>query len=82
MFPAHTKRPLLSSNPSTGHLFPTSRPIRPFASIANSVTRTSLNGGSNMNGTARKPVKIIEPSKKFKSEFVLNLTQAELSRQD
>ena len=53
------------------HSFPTSRPLRPFPSIALS-TKTP----------ARKPVKIIEPPANFKSAFVLNLTQAELSRQE
>jgi hypothetical protein len=48
--------------------FPTSRPLRPFPSINTSVSS--------------KPTKIIVPSKNFKSEFVLNLTQAEFSRQD
>lgn len=51
--------------------FPTSRPLRPFPSIANT-----------SSAQQKKPTKIIVPPKDFKSEFVLNLTQAELSRQD
>ncbi|KAI5124465.1 hypothetical protein M0805_008348 [Coniferiporia weirii] len=51
------------------HNFPTSRPLRPFASIAPKASA--------------KPVKIIELPESFKSGiFVLNLTQAEFSRQD
>ncbi|KAI0271555.1 hypothetical protein BC834DRAFT_817962 [Gloeopeniophorella convolvens] len=61
-------RPLPTRKPS----FPTSRPLRPFASIAPAAP-----------GTGKKPVKIIEPPKNFSGGcFVLNLTQAELSRQD
>lgn len=50
--------------------FPTSRPLRPFPSINTSVS------------SQNKPVKLIVPPKNFKSAFVLNLTQAELGRQD
>ena len=53
------------------HSFPTSRPLRPFPSLAVPSSKP-----------ARKPVKIIEPPANFKGAFVLNLTQAELSRQD
>ncbi|KAI0670142.1 hypothetical protein C8Q78DRAFT_1080037 [Trametes maxima] len=59
--------------PSRQHSFPTSRPLRPFPSIAASSTPQK---------SARKPVKLIEPPANFKGAFVLNLTQAELSRQD
>lgn len=52
--------------------FPTSRPLRPFPSMAQPRSPVS----------PRKTTKIIEPPKNFKSEFVLNLTQAEFSRQD
>lgn len=55
--------------------FPTSRPLRPFPSIATSF-------GKRANGAPAKPVKIIEPPKNFRGEFVLNLTQAEFGRQD
>ncbi|KAI0307560.1 hypothetical protein B0F90DRAFT_1621367 [Multifurca ochricompacta] len=65
-------RPLSLRKPS----FPASRPLRPFPSI----TTTSMNG---TRGTNKKPVKIIEPPKNYSGGcFVLNLTQAELSRQD
>ncbi|KAI0735424.1 hypothetical protein C8Q76DRAFT_791977 [Earliella scabrosa] len=76
-----TSRPRVSSplaasaqpRPAPGrtHSFPTSRPLRPFPSL--SIAPAS---------SARKPVKIIEPPANFKGAFVLNLTQAELSRQD
>ncbi|KAI0359154.1 hypothetical protein OH77DRAFT_1420706 [Trametes cingulata] len=56
------------------HAFPTSRPLRPFPSIAA--------GTNSTKSSARKPVKMIEPPANFKGAFVLNLTQAELSRQD
>ncbi|KAH9853152.1 hypothetical protein C2E23DRAFT_885130 [Lenzites betulinus] len=55
----------------THHAFPTSRPLRPFPSTA-----------VKAHAAPRKPVKIIEPPANFKGAFVLNLTQAELSRQD
>ncbi|KAH9921979.1 uncharacterized protein BXZ73DRAFT_51501 [Epithele typhae] len=79
--PAATSRPRISSplaasthahpNALRTHSFPTSRPLRPFPSLAVSPTSAQ-----------RKPVKIIEPPANFKSAFVLNLTQAELSRQE
>lgn len=53
--------------------FPTSRPLRPFPSINTSISK---------RGAAAKPVKIIEPPKNFRGEWVLNLTQAEFGRQD
>ncbi|KAI0286767.1 hypothetical protein BGY98DRAFT_908904 [Russula aff. rugulosa BPL654] len=58
-------------------LFPASRPLRPFPSM----------GTAGVNGTRgntnKKPVKIIEPPKGYSGGcFVLNLTQAELSRRD
>ncbi|KAI0932504.1 hypothetical protein AcW1_000390 [Taiwanofungus camphoratus] len=65
----------LSGSPS----FPTSRPLRPFPSIANTLSGLS----QRSNGTASKKVtKLIEPPADLKSAFVLNLTQAEFSRQD
>ncbi|KAI0343930.1 hypothetical protein BDW22DRAFT_1106567 [Trametopsis cervina] len=64
-------RPSRTSSSRPGSLgFPTSRSLRPFPSINTSVS------------SSRKPVKLIVPPKDFKTEFVLNLTQAELSRQD
>ncbi|KAH9043761.1 hypothetical protein EDB84DRAFT_673436 [Lactarius hengduanensis] len=54
-------------------LFPASRPLRPFPSVMTSGIRTAT----------KKPIKIIEPPKNYHGGcFVLNLTQAELSRQD
>ncbi|THH11799.1 hypothetical protein EW145_g422 [Phellinidium pouzarii] len=57
--------------PLRTHSFQTSRPLRPFASMTSATTKTG------------KPVKIIEPPESFKTGiFVLNLTQAEFSRQE
>ena len=57
--------------------FPASRPLRPFPSIT---TAAVVNG---TRGATKKPVKIIEPPKNYSGGcFVLNLTQAELSRQE
>jgi hypothetical protein len=58
--------------------FPTSRALRPFPTISRSFqksddTSTPLN---------KKTVKLIEPPKDVKGTFLLDLTQAELSRQD
>ncbi|KAI0296626.1 hypothetical protein BC826DRAFT_899336, partial [Russula brevipes] len=65
-------RPLAIRKPS----FPASRPLRPFPSI-------STIGVSGTRGATKKAVKIIEPPKNYSGGcFVLNLTQAELSRQD
>ncbi|KZT43924.1 hypothetical protein SISSUDRAFT_511779 [Sistotremastrum suecicum HHB10207 ss-3] len=76
--------------PQRAPSFPASRPLRPFPSIAASIqTRTTSKSGSTLmtspgrpkSGGAR-PVKLIEPSKHFNGGFfVLNLTQAEFSRQ-
>ncbi|KAI0076241.1 hypothetical protein K474DRAFT_1598329, partial [Panus rudis PR-1116 ss-1] len=62
---------------SNAPAFPTSRPLRPFPSI-----NTSIKGISSSGSAPKKPTKIIEPPKNFRGQFVLNLTQAELSRQD
>ncbi|KAI0322263.1 hypothetical protein OF83DRAFT_1167657 [Amylostereum chailletii] len=62
-------RPIPARTPS----FPSSRPLRPFASIGH-VTQPSHHKG--------KPVKLIQPPANQRGQFVLNLTQAELSRQD
>lgn len=70
---ARPQRPTTKRTITLPPLFPTSRPLRPFASVANAMSPTSPTG---------KATKIIQPPKNFKSEFVLNLTQAELSRQD
>ncbi|EPS99127.1 hypothetical protein FOMPIDRAFT_1024348 [Fomitopsis schrenkii] len=78
LVPNTTPRP--SRSLGTAPSFPVSRPLRPFPSIANSLSsglpqRPGVFGG-------KRPVKIIEPPANIKCEFVLNLTQAEFSRQD
>ncbi|KAF5382951.1 hypothetical protein D9757_006287 [Collybiopsis confluens] len=60
-------------NPS----FPPSRALRPFPSIANTLRPTPTSSGSN-----KKPIKLIQPPLNQPCVFTLNLTQAELSRQD
>ncbi|KZT74850.1 hypothetical protein DAEQUDRAFT_760853 [Daedalea quercina L-15889] len=76
--------PNASSRPprpfGTAPSFPVSRPLRPFPAIASALSsglplRPGTSGG-------KRPVKIIEPPANTKCEFVLNLTQAEFSRQD
>ncbi|KAI0067844.1 hypothetical protein BV25DRAFT_875782 [Artomyces pyxidatus] len=67
--------------------FPASRPLRPFASIANSFTPVSSSSphprdAQRSTPKKGKPVKLIQPPKNYPGTFVLNLTQAELSRQD
>ncbi|KAF9014968.1 hypothetical protein BDQ17DRAFT_1340258 [Cyathus striatus] len=52
--------------------FPTSRALRPFPTISTALKPTS----------SQKTVKLIEPPKNFKTTFMLDLTQAELSRRD
>ncbi|TCD70069.1 hypothetical protein EIP91_005051 [Steccherinum ochraceum] len=69
-----TPRPL-HQRTNSSPAFPTSRPLRPFPSINTPLSKRS-------NGPAAKPVKIIEPPKNFRGEWVLNLTQAEFGRQD
>ncbi|KAF8499151.1 hypothetical protein F5888DRAFT_148269 [Russula emetica] len=65
-------RPITIRNP----MFPASRALRPFPSIANA-------GVNGARGNTKKPIKIIEPPKGYSGGcFVLNLTQAELSRRD
>ncbi|KAH9835784.1 uncharacterized protein C8Q71DRAFT_763407 [Rhodofomes roseus] len=60
--------------------FPVSRPLRPFPSIANTMS-PGLSQRSGAQGGKRQ-VKIIEPPANTKCAFVLNLTQAEFSRQE
>ncbi|KAF9480479.1 hypothetical protein BDN70DRAFT_805325 [Pholiota conissans] len=66
-------RPVQKRGPS----FPSSRALRPFPTIAHVLHPLSAKSTSGA-----KPVKLIEPPKNFKAEFVLDLTQAEFSRQD
>jgi hypothetical protein len=71
--PASRPRPIRTPS------FPPSRPLRPFASIAQSIASPKM--GTSMIST-KKPVKLIEPPKNQRAIFLLNLTQAELSRQE
>ncbi|KXN83568.1 hypothetical protein AN958_01133, partial [Leucoagaricus sp. SymC.cos] len=64
-----TQRIMPRRNPS----FQASRALRPFPSIAQSIQPSSSN---------KKAVKIIEAPSSQKSMFMLDLTQAEFSRQD
>ncbi|KAG5719322.1 hypothetical protein E4T56_gene13268 [Termitomyces sp. T112] len=52
--------------------FPTSRALRPFPSVSNTLRPTP----------GVPPVKLIEPPQNYKGTFLLDLTQAEFSRQD
>ncbi|KDQ54740.1 hypothetical protein JAAARDRAFT_134483 [Jaapia argillacea MUCL 33604] len=68
--------------PTRNESFARSRPLRPFPSIANSLSHPSSKS-SGLSAPGKKPVKLIEPPKRFQGgSFTLNLTQAELSRQD
>ncbi|TFK41359.1 hypothetical protein BDQ12DRAFT_679334 [Crucibulum laeve] len=58
--------------------FPSSRALRPFASISHAFQQP----GAGPTASSKKPMKLIQPPENFKATFVLNLTQAELSRQD
>jgi hypothetical protein len=53
--------------PQRASYFPTSRSLRPFPSV--------------VAAPSRKPVKMIQPPANQRESFVLNLTQAEFSRQ-
>ncbi|CAA7264726.1 unnamed protein product [Cyclocybe aegerita] len=67
------KRVVAKRNPS----FAPSRALRPFPGIAHlglHPTKANAPGG-------QRSVKLIEPPKNFKATFVLDLTQAEFSRQ-
>ncbi|KAH9947667.1 hypothetical protein B0H21DRAFT_315764 [Amylocystis lapponica] len=72
-------RPAPTRSMSYAPSFPTSRPLRPFPSVANTLSGAVR---PSHGAPSKKPVKIIEPPANFKGAFVLNLTQAELSRQD
>ncbi|KII93647.1 hypothetical protein PLICRDRAFT_35879 [Plicaturopsis crispa FD-325 SS-3] len=65
--------------PKRNSPFPSSRPLRPFASISNAFATPNSSSKKPTNG---KAVKMIEPPKNHRGTFVLNLTQAEFSRQD
>ncbi|KAJ7597698.1 hypothetical protein C8J56DRAFT_818391 [Mycena floridula] len=57
--------------------FPSSRGIRPFASISNALQPLASNKSQK-----HKAVKLIVPPAHQQGTFVLNLTQAEFSRQN
>ncbi|TFK57462.1 hypothetical protein OE88DRAFT_1730827 [Heliocybe sulcata] len=69
--------PFQRPTPTRNVSFARSRPLRPFASVANSLPQAQ----PGQKGSKGAP-KLIEPPKKFSGTFSLNLTQAELSRQD
>ncbi|KAG6845649.1 hypothetical protein H0H87_005856 [Tephrocybe sp. NHM501043] len=59
--------------PQRAPSFPTSRALRPFPSVSHALRPTP---------GKKPPVKIIEPPQNYKGTFLLDLTQAEFSRQD
>lgn len=60
--------------PQRNASFPSSRALRPFPTISHALQPNS--------SSKKPPVKIIEPPKNHKGTFLLNLTQAEFSRQE
>ncbi|PPQ63502.1 hypothetical protein CVT24_004729 [Panaeolus cyanescens] len=66
--------PVKRELPKRASAFPSSRALRPFPAIAHVM--------SPKGPAATKPVKLIEPPANFKATFVLELTQAEFSRQE
>ncbi|KAJ6574770.1 hypothetical protein B0H19DRAFT_934077 [Mycena capillaripes] len=66
----HTSGPAAARmTPQRTFSFPTSRALRPFPSL------------STATAPGKKPVKMIQPPANQRESFVLNLTQAEFSRQ-
>ncbi|KAJ7770783.1 hypothetical protein DFH07DRAFT_735102 [Mycena maculata] len=61
--------PAARATPQRTYSFPTSRALRPFPNTAAAAA------------PAPKPVKMIQPPANQRESFVLNLTQAEFSRQ-
>ncbi|KAI0047977.1 hypothetical protein FA95DRAFT_1558511 [Auriscalpium vulgare] len=83
--PSRADRQARAPPPHPRVAFPASRPLRPFASIANAFTPAQQPAAHKAAGKpagAKKGVKLIQPSKNYSGTFVLNLTQAELGRQD
>ncbi|PPQ97158.1 hypothetical protein CVT26_000421 [Gymnopilus dilepis] len=73
------KRPVQKRTPS----FPSSRALRPFPTISHIMQPPAATSvPSSSSSPSKKPVKLIEPPANFKTTFVLDLTQAEFSRQD
>ncbi|KAF8226089.1 hypothetical protein L208DRAFT_1407606 [Tricholoma matsutake] len=60
--------------PRRNTTFQSSRALRPFPSISHTLQPTS--------STKKAPVKLIVPPQNYRCTFVLDLTQAEFSRQD
>ncbi|KAF5356358.1 hypothetical protein D9756_004231 [Leucocoprinus leucothites] len=69
----HTQTTAQRIIPRRNASFPSSRALRPFPSIAQSLQPSS---------NSKKAVKIIEAPKNQPTMFMLDLTQAEFSRQD
>ncbi|KAF9452517.1 hypothetical protein P691DRAFT_205221 [Macrolepiota fuliginosa MF-IS2] len=69
----HTQTTAQRVIPRRNPAFTSSRALRPFPSIAQSIQPSAGN---------KKAVKIIEAPKNQKTMFMLDLTQAEFSRQD
>ncbi|KAG9126417.1 hypothetical protein FRC07_003521 [Ceratobasidium sp. 392] len=63
--------PMGANQPRRGPAFPSSRPLRPFASI---------NSPMMANGKPKPGVKLIEPKDTGRQFFVLGLSQSELAR--
>ncbi|TFK20155.1 hypothetical protein FA15DRAFT_600246 [Coprinopsis marcescibilis] len=75
---SHSQVPRPQPPPRRNSGFAPSRALRPFPAISHALQPSkSSNTSSNS-----KPIKLIEPPKNFKMTFVLDLTQAEFSRQD
>ncbi|KAJ7919097.1 hypothetical protein B0H13DRAFT_1990412 [Mycena leptocephala] len=66
---APTSGPAARVTPQRTYSFPTSRGLSPFPTM------------SSAAAPGKKPVKMIQPPANQRESFVLNLTQAELSRQ-
>ncbi|KAF8640682.1 hypothetical protein AX17_000338 [Amanita inopinata Kibby_2008] len=73
---SRTSRATPLATPRRGTQFPSSRALRPFPSISHVFQQPKASQAQ------KPPVKIIEPPKNHKATFLLNLTQAELGRQD
>ncbi|TFY75390.1 hypothetical protein EWM64_g8623 [Hericium alpestre] len=78
--PSPQSKPSFQPLPKRAGSFPASQRLRPFPSIAQTLSPASPAG---RDVKAKKGPKLIEPPKGYAGgTFVLNLTQAELSRQD